>query len=180
MSLRQVVLAASGLMLSAVTSVVSAAQCTSITGGNSSASAISDCRACTTLYPDRAIDADPKTAAMVVVGVNDAGRSGLRATAQRGIVYPAGSRPGALIKVTKVGSVAQDTKGVLSTYLNGKLQDQRTFSAGGDTTVNGVGTLEGLNSLKASKPFNAVEVTFSGVYTNYNLEVFELCSDSKP
>lgn len=157
----------------------SAADCTSITGGNTTASAIGDCALCTTLNPNRAIDGNQSTAASVVVPVNTDGRNGLRATAQRGIVFSAGSRPGALLKVTKSTSVAVNTQGILRTYLNGRQQDQATFVSGGIVDVNGVGTLTGLANLKASKPFNAVEVVFDGSYSGYNIEVFELCSDSK-
>ena len=165
-------------LLSLASAASAAAQCTSITGGNTTASAISDCEACTTLYPTRAIDGDTGSSAQVLVAANVSGRNGVRATAQRGIVYPAGSRPGALIKLTQGASVSKDARGILRTLLNGRVQNQQVFDAGA-LDVNAVGSLSGLPSLKATKPFNAVEVVFDGAYTGYMIEVFELCSDSR-
>lgn len=165
-------------LLTLASAASAAAQCTSITGGNTIASAVSDCEACTTLYPNRAIDGDRSSSAQVLVAANVSGRNGVRATAQRGIVYPAGSRPGALIELTQGASVSKDTRGILRTYLNGRLQNQQVFDAGA-LDVNAVGSLAGLPSLKATKPFNAVEVVFEGAYTGYLIEVFELCSDSR-
>ena len=159
-------------------SASAAAQCTSITGGNTTATPISDCNACTTLYPARAIDGDGSSAAKVVVAANAAGTNGVRATAQRGIVNPAGSVPGAVIQLTQGASVSMNTRGIVRTYLNNRLQDQKVFDTG-SLDVNAVGGLSGLVNVKATKPFNSVEVVFDGAYTGYLIDVYELCSDSR-
>ena len=121
---------------------------------------------------------DGSSAAKVVVAANAAGKNGVRATAQRGIVYPAGSVPGAVIQLTQGASVSMNTRGIVRTYLNTRLQDQKVFDTG-SLDVTAVGGLSGLVNVKATKPFNSVEVVFDGAYTGYLIDVYELCSDSR-
>lgn len=169
------------LLCAAAGQAVAATQCTTLSGGRTLASPISDagCLSCNTTYPQRAVDGNLSTAATLVGAAVVDGLYGLRATAQKGIVFPAGSKPGVVLEVNKSISVATDAQGTVRTYLGRALQNEYVFDAANLLDVNLVGQYRGMVRFKASKPFDAVEVRFSGSYTGYTIEVFEFCSDSQ-
>jgi hypothetical protein len=153
------------------------AVCASISGGSSRLT--SSCNGCAFSDTSAAADGDLFTAASVTVSaVSTAVTATIRATAQNGIVYPAGNQAG--IFFTDNSDVCGNCGVTINTYLGGQLQESDTGLS--NSNVNGQGSrAEYFTSVNTTKPFDAVEVVYSGATTPGNsgtfLEVFEICSN---
>lgn len=143
------------------------ALCDSITGGGAtvtSSGPVSNSNA--------AADGDLGTYAALNLSVTSQTAS-VRATAQDGIVYPAGSKAGAFVLYANQGSANVTT---IRTYLNGAPVEASTpgtsiFEPAGPGFYSG---------FTATAPFNAVEFneTDNGTSGSPDYRVYEICSDA--
>ena len=153
-------------------------RCSGINGGGATTSTRSDasCHGCSSADGAKAADGNLDSFARLSVGQSlpTTGVS-LRATAQPGIVYAAGSRPGAYTHVPNNSSAYSVT---INSFLAGAQQESVTT----DSSNNDSDSLTyfGLVS-PTTKPFDAVELLFSNqhpVPTEIaTLQVLEICSD---
>ena len=155
----------------------SGAYCSSINGGRAELAA--SCAGCTIDRQTAAVDGNLDSAAAAVAttgGANPAAT--LRATAQPGIVYPAGSNAGVFF--TPYSNVCDTCSVTISTYLDGVLQESRS----GVSNSTGSGSKAAVYSaVNALRPFNAVEIVASGLVappptgSGRLVDVYEICSD---
>ncbi len=139
------------------------------------------CVACSVNGATLSADGKPETAAKLLVngsgGFQTLPGVSLRATAQRGIALPAGSKPGVLLRLP--AEPAQAYSASLATLLSGKVQE----SDGGQYVLNikyvGIGSPDRLISMETTKPFDALELTITNSQPDDApvFEVFEFCSD---
>jgi hypothetical protein len=165
--------------------------CVTISGGTTQVTTSPQalCSGCTIANGPNAIDGDMTTSATAAFDPSGTGTLTIRATAQQGVVFPAGSQAGAFLTF-----VAQDPAkpylGVyVDTYLGGVRQD-RIWDSGGFVGSSSSGNFGyGCNkpcdgsrrNITGSAPrdFDAVEIGLardkSGV--TEQVEVAEFCSD---
>lgn len=157
--------------------------CESIFGGGSKVVAAIDqgCAICTTSDVAFAADGDLSSFANVSVSVSVPNQGvTIRATAQPGLVFPAGNRAGVFFN-GPAGPVQTETGGnglSVRTYLGGQLQES-------PSDQNLYGTLGGnpysFQSFQATLPFDAVEVFITSLsMTNTPFELNEICSNGSP
>lgn len=151
------------------------ATCNSINGPG--AQVTSSCLGCTISNPDNAADGDLDSAASAAAIAPASNVSvTIRATAQNGVVYPAGSIAG--VFYTPHGNVCDNCAITINTYMNGVLQDTRS----GTNNSSGHGSKAAyFTGMETLLPFNAVEIVDSGaagsLESNALLDVYEICSD---
>ncbi|TAJ53108.1 MAG: hypothetical protein EPN60_04135 [Nevskiaceae bacterium] len=167
------------LILACASEAAAAAKCTAIAGGSTRVAAVSSGAVTVSKVEasGNAIDGDPATAASLLIPLAVNGKQGLRVTAQRGIVFASGSKAGVRFEIQKTASAAVSMAGTVRTYLGTALQNEYTFDSRNAVDINGVGSSGGLVTVRATKPFNAVELLFDGSLSGYTVEVFEFCSD---
>lgn len=153
------------------------AYCDSIRGGGAQLTA--NCVGCTFNNQNAAVDGNLNSAAEAVAmtGVTHPVAT-LRATAQPGIVYPAGNRAGVFF--TGYSNVCDICSFTINTYLSGVLQETQS------ATINSYGDGSGAayySAVNALRPFDAVEIVASGAVpppptgSGRVVDVFEICSD---
>jgi hypothetical protein len=156
-------------------------QCESITGGNSrvTTSVASGCFGCSVSEPELAADGDLFSAATVDVPNSFAGQGvSVRATAQPGIIFPAGQQAGVyFVGPTSSGFSSPDLAVTISTYLGGELQETPTsYELHGPDETGGDYSLK---SFATSKAFDAVEVMISNTQAATGpFSIYEICSNS--
>lgn len=162
-------------------SKVAARGCTPIAGGDTAvlARVVGACVGCSSLQPDNSIDGDMDTFATVTIPVAVAGGYSIRAIAQTGVVFPAGSVAGVSAEILKAASVAVMTGGSVRTFLGDELQDESEIGGEGVVEVNGVGNVRNIFTVTATQPFDSVEFTVNGNFNGYTLRVFEFCSNTQ-
>lgn len=152
--------------------------CDAITGGGSQVSAATSmpCNNCSSADNGKAADGNLESFATATVGQSlpTSGVS-LRATAQPGIVFPAGSKPGAY---THVPDNSPSYNVTIRTFLAGTQQESvRTDSSSTDSDALTYFTFVN----PATQPFDAVEVLFSNqqplLTDTATLQILEICSD---
>ena len=122
-----------------------------------------------------AIDGDTDSAAQLVVnGAAPAQGVALRATAQSGLIFPAGQLAGVFYSAP-AGTV-QNTVITISTFSGGLVQE--TTSSNNMSGVSG-GRSRNFTGIRTSKPFDAVEVFINNTQmeSDPTFQVFEFCSD---
>lgn len=158
--------------------------CVSMGSSNASVSSAVDpaCTDCSVNDAPRAADDDLDSAASVTAGdhpgdctvlnVNCDPPHGvtLRATAQSGVVFPAGNYP-AVYTRGPAGTWSLQ----LRTFLNGALQEEDSLSSSSAS-----GDHSSASAFQTSKPFDAVEVFLANTDNSgpEMIEVRELCSDA--
>jgi hypothetical protein len=160
-----------------------ASACHPITDGEGVVSATVDpaCSDCTVSDKALAGDSDLDTGAHVTAGRHPGACSvpllvcdppsgvAVRATAQDGVVFPSGQYPGVFLHGPG-GTWSMQVR----TFLDGQLQEETSLSSESSNEEHSTGT-----GLKASKPFDAVEVFVANDEDGdpATIEVSELCSD---
>jgi hypothetical protein len=143
--------------------------CDTITGGASSVSSTGPAS-----NPGRAADGDLGSYGALVFSPSGSGT--IRATAQDGVVFPAGSRVGAFVSfLSQSGSNATSMR----TYLDGILIETGDPATGFFDPTYGDTAAGFYVGFEASAPFDAVEfaeVTSGGTQTS-EYRVYEICSD---
>ncbi|HZP12452.1 MAG TPA: hypothetical protein VFB36_08535 [Nevskiaceae bacterium] len=160
----------------------SAGECASITGGASHVTkndnAGAGCLGCSVSNEQMAADGDLSTAASVNApnSFADQGPS-IRATAQSGIVFPAGQVAAVLFTPPVAGGLNPPAQAVtIATYLSG------TFQESGSSYLEGTES-DGLTfkGFVTSKPFDAVEIMVSDTEAALApWSINEICSDATP
>ena len=170
-------------------STSSAAFCDSISGGGAKVSSSVDpgCVGCSISNLPAAADGDLSTSASVSVGIEVATQGvSIRATAQSGMVFPAGNNATVAFTENLSGTslALLDSGTVLRTYLGGVLQETANDLQGYDCASCGPGgTPYSAVSFQTTKQFDAVEIFMdpginSSGLTGPNIQVFEICSNS--
>lgn len=124
-----------------------------------------------------AIDGDVGSAAAVVVnGAAPAQGVALRATAQSGVIFPAGRLAGVFYSAP--AGTAQNTAITISTLAGGLVQE--TTSSNNMSGIGG-GRSRNFTGLRTTKPFDAVEVFINNTQaeTDPTFQVFEFCSHNR-
>lgn len=158
--------------------------CTFITGGDTAASYTlpGGSLRCTWTTLEPAIDGDPATAATVNADIVHTRECAIRATAQSGLVFPAGNTAGVFGSLSRSGVYSEAVNGdvaIVRTYLSGEVQEEVQLEGDGAAVdVNGVtGHEVTLFKLPTTKPFDAVEFAFGNPAETQTVEIFEFCSD---
>lgn len=124
-----------------------------------------------------AIDGDAGSAAAVVVNAAAPAQGvTLRATAQSGVIFPAGRLAGLIYSAP--GGTAQNTTVTISTLSGGLLQE--TTSSNNSNGIGG-GRSRNFTGIRTSKPFDAVEVVIHNTQAENEptFQVFEFCSNHR-
>ena len=146
--------------------------CAYISGGGSSVTSTVDpaCSGCSVSNERAAADGDLGTGATVtispVIGASDG--VSIRATAQHGVVFPAGAEP--VIHFSKAnGRLCRG----MSTYLDGAVQDSSPAFCFQEANASGY------DSMVASLPFDAVQIdlTSTEALENAVIDIDEICAD---
>lgn len=148
-------------------------RCDSITGGGATVTASGP-------IDNRAAAADGNLGSHASLRLRSTAQTGsVRATAQSGIVYPAGSVAGAFVSFLNQGSNITGIR----TYLNGMMVESATPGANFifEPASGGTGA-ELFVGFTTRAQFNAVEFveTDNGSSGNAEYRVYELCSDGRP
>jgi len=169
-------------------------RCDSITGGGSKVSSQTEagCIGCTIDHPEAA--ADGRTDRFASLTLFSLAGASLRATAQPGIVYPAGGRAGVLYSppANNPNGDNIDAGGTWSygvrTYLRGTLQETGSSPVDDEAIASGPSAAQRYLSIETTKPYDAVEAYFSDAQVRIGgqgqvtpgsaaFKVYELCSD---
>jgi len=145
----------------------------SFSGGNTSVTASSSCTACSNRDRELSIDGRGDTYA---VSALFGGTYTIRATAQTGILYPAGNFAGAFMRIPQTYSPGSTW--TISTFKGGVMQETRsTGNAAGDDPANPSGT-DNLYGLTTTMDFDSVGISLTGGSTNMNdeIRIYEFCS----
>ena len=155
--------------------------CTKVSGGLTAVrSAIEgNCPGCTTQNPGRAIDGNLNTNASITIPIGIDVSARLRALAQRGIVYPAGSTPGVIFDLKKSGAVSVANESMVRTLLNSSSQGSSESAVETLADVTLAGVYRSVQRVKAKSPFNSVEFELIGNMSGHEIRVYEFCSDIK-
>jgi len=149
---------------------VSAGFCESITGGTSALTVT--CTGCTVGNQARAADGDLNSYATIdPLGGATAETASFRATAQSGVVYPVGSKPGVAVVQPTFSSSVND----VVTYMTGTEQERMSTSSSKQIeSVNG----KGYFTFTTTQQFDAVEFTTQNTWPTGQspvYRVYELC-----
>ena len=153
-------------------------RCTSLSGGN--AQLQSSCTGCTLSDTGRAVDGNLGSAA---TAVSNAGISNpvvtIRATAQNGTVFPAGSLAGVFYSQGDVQGCS-NCGITVNTYLRGARQ--QTQSGVNNSDIEGSGP-EFFTGITATLPFDAVEISDAATVAPTGgtalLRTYEICSNAE-
>lgn len=133
------------------------------------------CVDCGITHAAAAIDGDLDSAAKLIVNsAVPAQGVTLRATAQAGLIFPAGRLAG--LYYSAPAGTAQNTTVTISTLAGGVVQE---LSSSSNTSGIGGGRSKSFNGIRTSKPFDAVEISIrnSQAESQPVFQVFEFCSD---
>jgi hypothetical protein len=148
------------------------AACDSITGGTSSVTSTGPAS-----NPAAAADGDLYSyGTLLLTATSQSGT--IRATAQDGVVFPAGSRAGAFVTYLNQGS---SNATLFRTYLDGVLVETESPGSGiFDPTDSGTGATF-YSGFVTSAPFDAVEFSEidNGANGTAEYRVYEICSDGR-
>ena len=152
--------------------------CAGLTGATVSQSIQCNAGTCSGNYQDAAIDGDLGTYAVLDVGPNAAGSVHLRATAQDGVTYPAGTPAAVVYGIARTGGSSLNTAETISTYLDGVLQQTGSANTGFGSTNEGVEG--GRRAIGTTMPFDAIEMTYTqtGGAADVEVQVYEFCTST--
>lgn len=149
--------------------------CEYITGGMTTVQSMVGCASCTYSNLPEAIDGNQDSAATIDIGIGGGGVAAIRAIAQDGITYPAGSQAGVVLAYHFNNSTSPVL--LVSTYLDGAQQEQ--FQFGGISGVGGGSKPRSLYLFRTTLAFDATEFSFSRGTSNEaaDFQIYEFCSD---
>lgn len=128
-------------------------------GGTSTSTSVSPaCSGCNVSDAAQAIDGNSATFATLNMPANSAGSVTLRATAQDGVVFPAGSLAGMLHSISYGTSVGLAISVV--TYAAGVQQEQFNFNSGSGSSTQDSSN-PGRVSYTTTRQYDAVELNFT-------------------
>lgn len=138
-------------------------------------SSIDNCPGCSVSDAARSADGDRSSFSGLAFSTTG-GVTTLRATAQPGVVFPAGQSAGALMYVPLANNGAYlDISVTFNTYLGGELQESQSVTSTTIGNLDGAGE-DHLYSAGTNKPFDAVELEMSARGQPATVKVYELCS----
>ena len=136
-------------------------RCRAIQGGGTRASfsITPSCVGCTVSEPQRAIDGDGGSYATLYMPAGSGGTVALRATAQTGTVFAAGSLAGFVAAVTYGPSASAVTE--IVTYAGGVEQERIPLRIDGTGSASGPLDRPGYEAAQATRQYDAVEFSFT-------------------
>ena len=136
-------------------------RCRAIQGGGTRASfsITPSCVGCTVSEPQRAIDGDGGSYATLHMPAGSGGTVALRATAQTGTVFAAGSLAGFVAAVTYGPSASAVTE--IVTYAGGVEQERIPLRIDGTGSASGPLDRPGYEAAQATRQYDAVEFSFT-------------------
>lgn len=150
--------------------------CNAITGGATQVDAPGSCTGCTATNPHLAIDGNTVSAATLVIETAGSGTMHLRAIAQDGVVYAAGTRLSVFAESVFDGEATSHTV-ELRTYLDGVATgDSRQLT--GINGVRGGGLARDQYFLETTAAFDAAELahTQSTSTGDITYQIYEFCT----
>lgn len=150
--------------------------CNAITGGATQVDAPGSCTGCTATNPHLAIDGNTVSAATLVIETAGSGTMHLRAIAQDGVVYAAGTRLSVFAESVFDGEATSHTV-ELRTYLDGVATgDSRQLT--GINGVRGGGLARDQYFLETTSAFDAAELahTQSTSTGDITYQIYEFCT----
>ncbi|MEC9407053.1 MAG: hypothetical protein VX549_07235 [Pseudomonadota bacterium] len=150
--------------------------CNAITGGATQVDAPGSCTGCTATNPHLAIDGNTVSAATLVIETAGSGTMHLRAIAQDGVVYAAGTRLSVFAESVFDGEATSHTV-ELRTYLDGVATgDSRQLT--GINGVRGGGLDRDQYFLETTSAFDAAELahTQSTSTGDITYQIYEFCT----
>lgn len=152
--------------------------CAGLTGGTATAGNVCSGGTCNALATAAAADGDLNTYAILDATAQTSGTLRIRATAQDGVSYPAGTPAAVVYGIVRAGGSSLNTAETISTYLNGVLQETGAANtAFGSTNEDVVG---GRRAIGTSKAFDAIELSYaqSGGTADVEVQVYEFCTST--
>jgi hypothetical protein len=150
------------------------AQCRTLSGGTTQVEFVSTCTPCSSSGNAAAIDHNFDTKATMTMGQAAAGSAELRASAQQGVVYPAGSTAGVVFDISASQQTALQVSVI--TYLNGSVQEQHPFGTSG---VGGGSGQRDKSTFTAQQMFDGIGFSVSrGISPAGGFSVYEFCAGS--
>lgn len=153
--------------------------CAAISGGGTQATQSVQCTgaACSGNNKDAAIDNNLRTFATLRMPPGASGTVALRATAQAGVVYPAGTPAAVVYGLTRSGGNSTGTAQNIRTYLNGALQETGSISTSG---TQGGDVPAGRRAIGTALPFDAIELSYlqSGGTADLEIQIYEFCTSN--
>lgn len=152
--------------------------CAAISGGGTQATQSVQCTggACSGSNKDAAIDNNLGSFATLHLEPNAAGTVRLRATAQDGVVYPAGTPATVVYGIARSAGNSLNTAETISTYLDGVLQETgNASSTNGSTSGSKPAGRRGIGTVLQ---FDAIELIYaqSGGTATVDIQVYEFCT----
>jgi hypothetical protein len=151
--------------------------CAGLTGATATGSFTCTIGACNVEFHDASIDGDLGTYATLTMLPNTSGTMSLRATAQDGVTYQAGTPAAVVYGIDRTDGDSLNTVESISTYLDDVLQETSNVTTNG-TTAGDVDA--GRNAMVTTKPFDAIEFTYTQSSGTASVEVqaFEFCTST--
>ena len=152
--------------------------CAAITGGNTQVTPTLNCAGCTVSNAPAAIDGNTETYASLFIPAGVGGTLALRATAQDGIVYPAGTPAAVIYAIDRSSGNTLNTAETITTYLDGA--PQQTGNAGSVNNVSGGDVQRGRRAIGTAQQFDAIELAYaqSGGSASSEVQVYEFCTST--
>ena len=153
--------------------------CTAISGGGTQATQSVQCSVanCTGNNKDAAIDNNLSSFATLRMEQNASGNVKLRATAQNGIVYPAGTPAAVVYGLTRTGGNSTGAVQTITTYLGGVQQE--TNNVGNSGGVQGGNETAGRRAMGTTLQFDAIELTYLQTGgAAVEIQLYEFCTST--
>lgn len=162
---------------SKIAAAIGPIRCAGLTGATATGSVACTAGECRVEFHEAAIDGDLGTYATFVVEPASSGSVSLRATAQEGTLYPAGTPAAVVYGSTRTGGSSVSPTETITTYLDGVMQETQAFGTDG---VMGGDDEPGRNVMSTNLPFDAIELGYvqSGGTAHVEVRIYEFCTSA--
>lgn len=149
--------------------------CAGLTGATATASNVCN-GSCNAPSTAGAVDGDLNTYAILDAAAQTSGTLRLRATAQDGVSYPAGTPAAVVYAVVRTGGSSLNTAETITTYLDNVLQETGNANTGFGSTNEDVAG--GRRAIGTTKAFDAIELSYaqSGGTADVEVRIYEFCT----
>jgi hypothetical protein len=149
--------------------------CAGLTGATATASNVCN-GTCNAPATAAAADGDLNTYAILDATAQTSGTLRIRATAQDGVSYPAGTPAAVVYGIVRGGGTSLNTAETISTYLDGVLQETGTANTGFGSTNEDVAG--GRRAIVTNTAFDAIELSYaqSGGTADVEVRIYEFCT----
>ena len=152
--------------------------CAGLTGATATGNVACTAGTCGVDFHQAAVDHDLRTYAVLTMTSNTSGSVSIRATAQEGVTYPAGTPAAVVYGIDRTEGNTIGNTVRITTYNDGALQESEQ---GGTTNGTGGGDEDaGRHAINTSLPFDAIELNYvqSGGTAGLEVQVYEFCTST--